>query len=119
MSGFGKKCYTKPVICGHYNDLLKDWYVFFRFKNEGKVHSYKRREGVNRIEELNARLSAIEELRDDIEFDLKCGWNPIKDPKRALEYSSLLPVNNQGRGPDKAKRRSREDYYLYFLNKNK
>jgi hypothetical protein len=34
MSGFGKKCYTKPVICQHHNDLSKDWYVFFRFKNE-------------------------------------------------------------------------------------
>lgn len=118
MSGFGKKCYTKPVLCQHDNDLSKDWYVFFRFKNEGKVHSYKRREGINRIEDLNDRLSAIEELRDDIEFDLICGWNPIKDPKRALEYGPVSPEYNRGdRRKEKVKKLTKEDYYLYFLNR--
>ncbi|MCS3801463.1 hypothetical protein GGD38_006857 [Chitinophagaceae bacterium OAS944] len=104
---FGKKCYTKPVICQHNNHLSKDWYVYFRFKHEGKVHCYKRREGINRIEELSARLSAIVELREDIEFDLINGWNPIKDSKRALVYS-------ESRSPQK--RKSKEDYYLYYLN---
>lgn len=107
MSSFGKKCYTKPVICQHYNDLSKDWYVFFRFINEGKVHCYKRREGINRIEELNARLFAIEELREEIEFDLTNGWNPIKDSKRALVYSE---------SGNPKKRKSKEDYYLCYLN---
>lgn len=90
MSPFKKKKYTNPIICHHNNDLSKDWYVFFRFKNEGKIHSYKRREGINRIKELNNRLFAINILKDEIEFDLKHGWNPIMDPQREIDYSPYL-----------------------------
>jgi hypothetical protein len=120
MSGFGKKCYTKPVICQHDEDLSKDWYVFFRFKNEGKVHSYKRREGINRIEKLKPRISAIKELRDEIEFDLKNGWNPIIDPKRELEYSPFLKGITTTNGASRigvTKKQNKEDLFQYFLNK--
>lgn len=111
MASFKKKCYTNPVICQHNHDLSKDWYVFFRFKNEGKIHSFKRREGINRIEELSVRLMAIEELRDEIEFDLINGWNPVKDPKRELEYIPFIPANSLGqKGKKRAKKWTKEDY---------
>lgn len=118
MASFKKKCFTVPVICQHNKDLSKDWYVFFRFKNEGKVHSYKRREGINRIGKLKARLTAIEELRDEIEFDLKNGWNPIADPKRELEYSIFtknITTTDRDSRKGKTKKQSKEDQYLYLL----
>lgn len=117
MPSFKKKCHTEPVICRHANDLSKDWYVFFRFKNEGKIHSYKRREGINRIEELNERLSAIEELRDEIEFDLKNGWNPISDPKREIEYSPFLnrlSTTNKDNKKNSTKKQSADELYQYL-----
>lgn len=120
MTSFKKKCYTMPVICQHNNDLSKDWYVFFRFKSDGKVHSYKRREGINRIEKLKARISAIKELRDEIEFDLTNGWNPITDPKRELEYSPFLKnitTTNTSRRKRITKKQNKKDLFQYFLNK--
>jgi hypothetical protein len=119
MSSFKKKKYTEPVICRHGNDLSKDWYVLFRFKADGKVHSYKRREGINRIKELNDRLSAIEELREEIAFDLKNGWNPTSDPKRELNYSPYLNRISGKNEPGtlKTKKQSKQDWYEYFLNR--
>jgi hypothetical protein len=120
MPSFKKKCYTNPVICLHNSDLSKDWYVFFRFKNDGKVHAYKRREGINRIEELSTRITAIEELRDEIEFDLTNGWNPIIDPKRELEYSPFLKnitTTNTANRRGRTKKQNKEDLFQYFLNK--
>jgi hypothetical protein len=93
--------------------------VFFRFKNDGKVHKYKRREGINRIMELSARLTAIEELRKEIEFDLQNGWNPIADPKREVDYNPFLirvnPTNKDG--SKLTKKQSKEELYRLLLNK--
>jgi len=120
MPSFKKKLYTKPVVCRHNNDLSKDWYVFFRFKNEGKIHKYKRREGINRIMELSARLTAIEELRKEIEFDLQNGWNPVTDPKREIDYNPFLtrisPTNKDG-SKVKTKKQSKEELYILLFNK--
>lgn len=90
MSPFKKKRYTEPIISNHDNNIEKDWYVSFRFKNDGKVHKFKRREGVNRLKNLQERLNAIAELRVEIAFDLKHGWNPILDPKRENDYNPYL-----------------------------
>jgi hypothetical protein len=90
MPSFKKKNHTTPVIGNHHNDVSKDWYVFFRFKHEGKVFKFKRREGINRIKKLRERLVAIRELRSELEFDLEHGWNPILDKKREYEYNSYL-----------------------------
>ncbi len=87
MSSFGKKKYTIPVIGKHHDEVSKDWYIFFRFKYEGKIHKFKRREGINRIKNLGERIVAIENLLAEIEFDLRHGWNPILDPKREFEYN--------------------------------
>ena len=121
MPSFKKKLYTEPVVCRHYNDLSKDWYVFFRFKADGTIYRYKRREGVNRIKELNARLSAIEDLRAEIAFDLKNGWNPISDPKRELNYNPFLNNVNVKKEPGilKTKKQSKEELYNYYLNRRK
>jgi hypothetical protein len=84
--GFKKRNYTDPVICKHDNDVTKDWYVFFQFKHDGKVHKVKRREGINRLKELQERIEATHELLSEIKSDLKHGWNPFKDPKREYNY---------------------------------
>jgi hypothetical protein len=118
MPPFKKKSYTEPIISRHDNNIEKDWYVSFRFKHEGKIHKYKRREGVNRIRGLSERLKAIEELRDEIAFDLKHGWNPIFDPQREIDYNPYLrsnldkqSVTNQGRTNKKEKHLERVSYY--------
>ena len=92
MASFKKKYYTTPVICRHNKELLKDWYVFFQFKYEGKIYKYKRRDGVNRIKDLKKKLLAINKLliEIEIEFDLKDGWNPLLDPKRDKTYNKYL-----------------------------
>jgi len=91
MASFKKKTYTDPVISRHDNDLAKDWYVFFRYKYAGNVYKFKRREGINKIKDLQERLSAVEDLKYELKFDLKNGWNPLDDPKRELDY--LLPTS--------------------------
>jgi hypothetical protein len=108
MASFRKKVYTDPVISKHGNDITKDWYVFFRYKHEGKVYKFKRREGVNRIKDLTERLSAIEDLLYDIKFDLKNGWNPILDPKREKDYNSFRINQLKPKGPENPKRQSRK-----------
>ena len=90
MTSFKKKYYTDPIISKHDNDLTKDWYVFFRFKYEGKIYKYKRREGINRIKTLKKRSEAIKQLFDEIKVDLMNGWNPILDPKREKNYNNIL-----------------------------
>ncbi len=118
MSSFKKKNYTRPVIYKHNNDVSKDWYVFFCFKDEGKIRKYKRREGVNRIKELNERLNAINELVEEIEFDLQHGWNPILDPKRELNYN---PVFNKtittSKQKVKTKKPTKNELYWFLFNK--
>lgn len=118
MASFKKKCYTDPVISNHQNEITVDRYVFFRFKHEGKEYKYKRREGINRIKNLQERLIAIEELLDEIMFDLHHGWNLILDPKRQLDYnpyltSELKSVVKQ----NVTKRQSKIDRINFYLNK--
>lgn len=94
MPPFKKKKYTEPIICNHRNDVYKDWYVFFRFKHEGKIHKFKRREGINRIKDLEQRLKEVETLLSEISYDLKNGWNPCLDPKREIDYNPYLRSAN-------------------------
>jgi len=86
MPSFGKKNYTNPVASKHDNNVLKDWYVFFRFKHEDKIYKIKRREGINRIKAFEEREVALLKLKKEIEFDLAHGWNPILDRKRGKDY---------------------------------
>jgi hypothetical protein len=121
MPSFKKKKYTEPVIGSHNNDLSKDWYVFFRFKHEGKVFKFKRREGVNRIKDLSRKLSAIEELLSEIQYDLKHGWNPLLDPKRENDYNPYLKERTLPTNTNKVKnvtqRKTKREVYNYYLNK--
>lgn len=87
---YKRKRYTAPVICDHGNDTSKDWYVFFCYKSDGKVHKFKKREGINRIKDLAKRTTAIENLLMEIEFDLRHGWDPLNDPKREIDYNPYL-----------------------------
>jgi hypothetical protein len=89
MSRFKKRSYAHPIISDHANDLSKDWYVFFQYKHQGKVYRFKRREGINRIKNIDDRINAINKLRNEIEYDLSHGWNPIVDKKRELDYNPL------------------------------
>jgi hypothetical protein len=114
MSSFKKKNYTEPVINRHQNDVLKDWYVFFRFKYDGKIFKFKRREGINRIKDLNQRLNAISELCDEIAFDLKHGWNPILDPKREVDYNpyyNSILVKAKRNSTENTKKKLFQKYY--------
>lgn len=121
MTSFKKKTYTEPVICKHRNDVSKDWYVFFRFKSQKKIYRYKRREGINRIKSLSDRLKAIQDLRDDISYDLKHGWNPLLDSKRQ-KYYNLHLIHNKPPQPSNAVRASKkqqlEARVYYYLNKH-
>lgn len=111
MASFKKKNYSEPIISNCGMDLLQDWYVFFRFKHEGKVHKYKRREGINRIKNLGERLKAIDELCTEISFDLRHGWNPILDPKRAIDYNPYL---NHTLGKEKRKPTKQQEHKQLF-----
>ncbi|MEO5889558.1 MAG: hypothetical protein ABIQ31_04860 [Ferruginibacter sp.] len=86
MAEFNKKKYTHPLICDHHKNPSKDWYVYFTFKEKRNVHRFKRREGINRIKDLNEKLTAINELLQEIIFDLRNGWDPVTDPKREYDY---------------------------------
>jgi hypothetical protein len=121
MASFKKKKYTDPVISSHDNDLSKDWYIFFRFKYEGKVFKFKRREGINRIKDLNQRLEAVEELLSEVQYDLINGWNPILDPKREVDYNPYLRKRQSIRASKSVKnapvRKTKQDVYNYYFNK--
>lgn len=120
MSSFGKRKYTNPVIGNHRNDVSKDWYIFFQFKNEGKVVKLKRREGVNRIKNLEKRLVAIDELLSEIEFDLKHGWNPFFDPKRENNYNPYLNRKRNNlpkKAFDRNNRQTKADIFARYFNK--
>ena len=121
MPSFKKKKYTDPVACRHNNDLSKDWYVFFRFKHDGKVYKYKRREGINRIKELEGRLQAIAGLVEEIRYDLMHGWNPISDPKRERNYNPYLVVKaggaNRKRLSGNIKASTKRALYNKYFNK--
>jgi hypothetical protein len=56
--------------------------VFFEYKHDGKKYKFKKREGVNRIKDVNERIEDIKALRNELERDLFFGWNPLRDPKR-------------------------------------
>ena len=86
MPAFGKKRYTTPVVGRNNNDVSKDWYVFFRYKHEGRVYKFKRREGINRIKDPVEKLKALHTLYNELCYDLRHGWNPILDPKREIDY---------------------------------
>lgn len=118
MASFKKKKYTDPVICKHSNDVSNDWYIFFRFKHEGKVYKYKKREGVNRIKELNERVVAIDKLLEEIAYDLRHGWNPLLDPKRENEYSPYAYSKNHLR-PKRITMQERMQKYNIRGAKNK
>jgi hypothetical protein len=121
MPSFKKKKYTDPVACRHNNNLSKDWYVFFRFKYEGKVYKYKRREGINRIKELEGRLQAIADLVEEIRYDLVHGWSPLLDPKREKDYNPYLLVkagwSNRERPSGKIKASTKKALYNKYFNK--
>lgn len=70
-----KKKYTKPVIYKNGND----WFVYFEYFNEatGKYQPFKKREGLNRIKNLQEKESEFKALRKAREEWLKSGWNPI------------------------------------------
>ncbi len=95
MASFKERHYTEPVISNHNNELSKDWYEFFRFKHEGKIYRFKRREGINIIKTLRRRLRGSGELLTEIEFDLKHSCNPILDPKRERCYNQYLDFKNE------------------------
>ena len=120
MASFGKKNFTNPVISKHNNDVFKDWYVFFRFKYEGKVYKFKRREGINRIQELNERLTALHSLYNDICKDLRKGWNPLLDPKREINYTPL-PKPKEAKEPairlKKLPKRTKAEMKHHYHNK--
>lgn len=117
MSSFKKKEYTDPVICNQENQVQKDWYVFFRIRYAGKVYKFKRREGINRIKNLEEKLIAIKQLTIDIAFDLENGWNPIIDPKREKEYNPYRNNIILKKEAKKAKQKEIFDfYYLKYLN---
>jgi hypothetical protein len=121
MSSFKKKSYTEPVKCTHKNDLTKDWYVFFQFKYHGKIFKFKRREGINRIKNLDGRINALEELLNDLQFDLRHGWNPILDRKREKDYNPyLLPkdVNTSKKTTSNShKRKTKQEIYNFYFNR--
>lgn len=121
MASFKKKVYTDPVICMHNNDVEKDWYIFFRYKHEGKVYKFKRREGINRIKDLQERLSVIEDLQHELKYDLKNGWNPILDPKREINYNPYLLPSTQEKTIVKKSRTSKKQKHLervsFYYNK--
>jgi len=120
MPSFKKKKYTDPVICRHNNDLSKCWYVFFRFKYERKIYKYKRREGINRIKELDERLNAIAELLAEIRYDLVHGWNPRLDPKRENDYNPhsypKATIRHQKKQLIKIKPPTKKDLYNKYFN---
>lgn len=113
--------YTDPVICKHGNDVTKDWYIFFRYKHEAKVYKFKRREGVNRIKDLQERLLAIEDLQYDLKFDLKNGWNPILDPKREKDYNPYwqkqLAAKKTNNTKKQNKKPTKEELRILFHSK--
>jgi hypothetical protein len=120
MASFKKKFYTEPVISKHNNDLSKDWYVFFRFKNDGKVHNFKRREGVNHFKTLESRIEEIEILRNNIHFDLQYGWNPLTDRKREIVYGPPIPIvphYPQKLFYKQTKAERKKEIFLHFYNK--
>ncbi len=112
-----KKNYTTSVVNTHGNDLKKDWYVFFQFKHERKTYKFKKRGGVNRIKELEERIEAINSLKNEIDFNLYCGWNPVADPKCLREYNPYATPK-----PDSAyvlkKRKLYEEACWMFYNKH-
>ncbi|MCW3106310.1 MAG: Phage integrase family protein [Segetibacter sp.] len=115
---FYKKSYSQPKVCNHRNDLTKDWYVFFSYKCEGKTYRLKRREGVNRIPDLEERIAAIMALAESIKYDLKHGWNPLADRKREIDYNPFLyTAGSPYKKPVKRINKTKQEIYNYFLNK--
>lgn len=121
MAFFKKKKYSNPVISKHCNDVTKDWYVFFSYKFEGKIYKFKRREGINRVKELDHRLNAIHELLSEILYDLQYGWNPILDPKRENDYNPYLKNRTSSKhrktNNSVTKQKNKRDIYNYYINK--
>lgn len=76
----------RPSKQGHYTvpELsikdAKDWFVYFRFTQDGKEYLRKYRQGINRIKDKGQRMTQAEQLRQEREDWLKMGWNPILDP---------------------------------------
>jgi hypothetical protein len=65
--------YTPPVIC---KTNPKDWYIYFSFTHAGKLHEYKKREGINRIQDKRERQREAEALAASRLVWLESGWNP-------------------------------------------
>src|ERR1700761_4184785 len=73
--------FTHPVVS---STNPCDWYVYFEFFHNGKWHSFKKREGINRIKNVNQRRKEAEMLAEARLIWLQSGWNPILDPKFQL-----------------------------------
>ena len=80
-----RELYTHPVVC---TTNPNDWYIYFEFFHNGKWHSLKKREGINRIKSLKQRRKEAELLAEARLIWLQSGWNPVQDPKFQLRNIS-------------------------------
>lgn len=91
-----RESFTHPVVS---SANPNDWYIYFEFCHNGKWHSFKKREGINRIKNIKHRRKEAEMLAEARLIWLQSGWNPILDPKFQLRNVSTeeglkgMPLN--------------------------
>ncbi|QHT65652.1 site-specific integrase [Rhodocytophaga rosea] len=83
---------AKLNTCG--NDLSKQWYVSFSYKNPetGKYKRFKVYEGFTERKTVEARLQYGEQLIEKINLKLKNGWNPFYDEYTLYKLVEVAPV---------------------------
>lgn len=74
--------FSIPKLCDCNNDLSKQWYVHFEFKNPETGKDERKRKYIsNRIKTKTARRDKAHEYIKELTFKLKSGWRPCDDDK--------------------------------------
>lgn len=74
-----KAAYTTPKIVDYGGDLSRDWFVYFKYKHNGRWRKVVREAGINKHKTKAQRIKQATAIRDAIVIALKQGWTPFRD----------------------------------------
>jgi integrase len=94
-----KTNFTDPKLCHYDYDIKKDWFVYFRFKNQetGNPKLFVYKAGINLVKSKRARIAEANSLREVLHSRLyEENWNPFtSDTNVTIQQKVLIDVLNE------------------------
>lgn len=77
-----KAAYTLPKIVDYEGDLSRDWFVYFKYKHNGRWRKVVREAGINKHKTRAQRIKHATAKRNALIIALEKGWCPFKEGNR-------------------------------------